>query len=117
MSKTNSSHLTYSAYIGGFIGSVVLTLIAYFAVTTQTFTPTVTLYVIGFLAIVQFVVQLFCFLHLGQEERPRWRLTAFAFMLIVVVILVFGSIWIMNNLNYNMSHDEVKQYLHESDSF
>lgn len=116
MSKS-SSHLSYTAYVAGFVGSLVLTLVSYFAVTTQAFTPTITLYVIGFLAIVQFVVQLFCFLHLGQEDRPRWRLRVFAFMLGVIIILVFGSIWIMNNLNYNMSHGEVKQYLEKSDSF
>lgn len=117
MSKPHSSHLSYTAYIAGFIGSVVLTLVSYFAVTTQAFTPAITLYVIGFLAIVQFVVQLFCFLHLGQESKPRWKFGVFTFMLGVVVILVFGSIWIMNNLNYNMSHGEVKEYLERSDAF
>lgn len=117
MSKS-SSHLSYAAYVAGFVGSIVLTLTAYFAVTTQAFTSTATLYVIGFLAIVQFVVQLFCFLHLGQEDRPRWRLAVFGFMVLVVVILVFGSIWIMNNLDYHMmSTEQVDEYLSDQGSF
>ncbi len=64
------------------------------------------------LAIVQFFVQLFFFLHLGHESKPRWRILIFSFMLLVVVIVVFGSIWIMQNLDYHhMTPTETKNYL------
>jgi cytochrome o ubiquinol oxidase operon protein cyoD len=58
------------------------------------------------LAIIQLFVQLTFFLHLDRESKPWWNNTAFAFAVIVVVILVGGSIWIMANLNYHHgAHD------------
>ena len=51
------------------------------------------------LAVAQLMVQLVFFLHLGTESKPRWNLTVVLFALMVVVILVFGSLWIMKNIN------------------
>lgn len=53
-------------------------------------------------------IQLFFFLHLGQESKPYWNSQLFLFMLTILVILVIGSLWIMHNLSYNvmpMDHD------------
>ena len=52
------------------------------------------------------------FLHLGQEDKPRYQLTAFNFMVLVVLILVFGSIWIMQNLDYHHA-----DHIQQSDSY
>lgn len=54
------------------------------------------------LALAQLVIQLRFFLHVGDEAKPRWNTLALVFAAIVVVILVFGSIWIMQNLDYHM---------------
>jgi cytochrome o ubiquinol oxidase operon protein cyoD len=54
------------------------------------------------LAVGQLLVQLGLFLHMGSEPKPRWNLMATLFSLMVVIIVVGGSLWIMNNLNYNM---------------
>jgi cytochrome o ubiquinol oxidase operon protein cyoD len=102
-------------YVIGFILSIALTLAAYLPVHYHTLSKGVLVALITTLAIIQFVVQMLFFLHLNQETRPRWRLLAMLFMLIVVGILVFGSLWIMNNLNYNMhrlSPDQTNIYLH-----
>jgi cytochrome o ubiquinol oxidase operon protein cyoD len=47
-------------------------------------------------------IQLHYFLHLGDEPKPQWNLLTFGFMIGVVLILVFGTLWIMNNLNDRM---------------
>ena len=69
------------------------------------------------LAVVQILVQLLFFLHLGERGRgSRHRLAFFAFTLIVLFILVGGSLWIMANLNYNMtsrSPVDVMQYMQD----
>ena len=70
------------------------------------------LYAIGFFAVVQFFIQMRLFLHLGQEDKPRYQLTAFNFMVLVVLILVFGSIWIMQNLDYHHA-----DHIQQSDSY
>lgn len=50
------------------------------------------------LALIQLLVQLALFLHVGREEKPRFNLMALSFALITVVILVGGTLWIMQNL-------------------
>jgi cytochrome o ubiquinol oxidase subunit IV len=99
-------------YVSGFVLSILLTLGAYVAVTHHTFLGGVLIAVIIGLAIVQVLVQLFFFLHLGQETRPRWKLIVLLFMLAILGILVFGSLWIMQNLNYHMmSPQETNTYM------
>jgi cytochrome o ubiquinol oxidase operon protein cyoD len=84
--------------------SLLLTLLAYLLVTKDVVDGWVVIPAIVVLAVVQFVVQLVFFLHLGRETKPRWNLMAFLFMLLVVFIVVVGSLWIMANLDYNMMH-------------
>jgi cytochrome o ubiquinol oxidase operon protein cyoD len=61
-----------------------------------------TIIAVVILAVMQLLVQLVFFLHLGGESKPRWNLMAFMFTLLVVAILVAGTLWIMYNLDYNM---------------
>jgi cytochrome o ubiquinol oxidase subunit IV len=110
--KPNAGHGSIWSYTIGFILSILLTLIAYFAVVNKSLAGNALIVFIIALAIVQLCVQLFFFLHLGSESKPRWKLLAFLFMLLVLFILVFGSLWIMNNLNYHsMSPTQVDDYL------
>jgi len=104
------AHYSVTRYTVGFILSILLTVVAYIAVTKHLFNGA-TIAVIVALASAQVLVQLFFFLHLGEETRPRWKLGVFVFMLIVLGILVYGSLWIMQNLNYNMSHEDMNTYI------
>lgn len=90
-----------SGYVTGFVLCLGLTLLAYFSVVEEKLSGTALLYWIGWLALIQFFVQMIFFLHLGRETKPRWKLVTFWFMTMVVAILVFGSIWIMTNLDYH----------------
>jgi len=49
------------------------------------------------------VVQVILFMHVGIEQKPRWGLMIFLFMLLIIFIIVAGSLWIMANINYNAS--------------
>jgi cytochrome o ubiquinol oxidase operon protein cyoD len=89
---------SFTSYLLGFILSILLTLSAYFLVREQVFSRWVlTLSIVG-LGVIQMFIQLLFFLHLGSESKPRWNLLSFLFMTMVVLILVFGSLWIMYNL-------------------
>jgi len=94
------------SYISGFLLSLLLTAAAYIAVTQHTFSGAALITIIIVLAILQVLVQLFFFLHLGSETRPRWKLIVLLFMLMILGLLVFGSLWIMQNLNYSMMSPE-----------
>jgi len=86
-------------YVIAFIASILLTLTAYLLVVRDVFTKEVLVFSIVGLGILQAMIQLVFFLHLGKESKPRWNLLVFLFMVLVVVILVFGSLWIMFSLN------------------
>ena len=104
-------------YIIGFVLSLIMTAVPYWMVTSEEFTRTAVLFAIAIFAILQVWVQLFFFLHLGTETKPRLKSWSFGFMTLVVVILVFGSIWIMNNLNYNMmSPDQTIEYVQDEEA-
>lgn len=97
------------SHFTGFLLSLVLTLAAYFIVVKNLLTGTPFYIALGTLAILQATLQLFFFLHIGQERKPHWKLTVFFFMLTVVIVIVFGTLWIMNNLNYNLMPSGVEQ--------
>ncbi len=115
----NRAHGTLATYIAGFVLSVALTLVAYTLVVNQSFgTRTMLVAVIVGLAVVQFIVQMIFFLHLGRETRPRWNLIVFSFMLIVLFILVLGTLWIMQNLDYHMgTPEELEQQIIEDEGY
>ena len=98
----HGGNLSLRSYIVGFILSLALTLSAYFIVTHQTYNKQGIIAAVATLAITQFVVQMIFFMHLGQEAKPYWNLLALIFMLGVVIIIVIGSLWIMDHLNYNI---------------
>jgi cytochrome o ubiquinol oxidase operon protein cyoD len=102
-------------YVTGFILSIGLTLIAYVAAVNRQFSSGWLVVGLLALAIVQFFVQLYFFLHVGRETRPRWRLLLLGLMILVVLIVVIASIWIMYNLNYRMTPGQIKQYLQTQD--
>jgi cytochrome o ubiquinol oxidase operon protein cyoD len=112
----DEQHLTYGKYVGGFLGSITLTLIAYLLARHSGINRDVLVGVLAGLAIIQFGVQMLLFLHVGEERKPRWRLMAAGMMLAVVLILVFGSLWIMNNLNYRMTPQQINQYMQSQDN-
>ncbi|HSW98436.1 MAG TPA: cytochrome o ubiquinol oxidase subunit IV [Candidatus Saccharimonadales bacterium] len=105
----DTSHGSFKSYTVGFGLSVLVTLGAYLAVTQHVLGRTGLIAVIFALAVVQLVVQLLFFLHLGREGKPRLNLMSFLFMLLVLVIVVAGSLWIMNNLNYHMTPQDLNR--------
>ena len=92
-------HGTLKAYAIGFIASLILTGLSFGLVITNAFSRPVLGYTIIGLAIIQAVIQLLFFLHVGQEAKPRWETLVFYFMVLVLVIIVIGSLWIMFDLN------------------
>lgn len=109
--KNNKHKSPIALYTLGFVLSVILTLAAYLAVVHTIFSPTLLLATILVLAVAQLFVQLFFFLHLGDEKGPRWNLLFFISTAAVILLVVIASLWIMHHLNYNMMPHEMGEYL------
>jgi len=90
------------SYVIGFVLSIILTLIPYSMVVNHMAVKNTLLFAVLIFALVQFLIQVIFFLHLSKKSRPYWNLIVFAYTVLVVAILVIGSIWIMDNLNYNL---------------
>ena len=114
--NTAEGHGTLLSYVSGYVLSLYLTITAYLMVTHHLFSNHRLVAAVVALALIQFVVQLLFFLHLGREAKPRWKLFVLLFMVMVVSILVFGSLWIMDNLNYRMTPAQINQYMQSQDA-
>lgn len=90
----------------GFGTSLLLTLAAYLIILRPEFIPlTVNASVVAILilALLQGIAQYFFFLQLPREgEGPPFNQAVFISTLGIIFIIIFFSIWIMNNLNYRM---------------
>jgi cytochrome o ubiquinol oxidase operon protein cyoD len=113
------SHNIRTAYIVGFVLSLLLTFLAYGLVVQNALPYQLLLAAIVAAALLQLVVQVYCFLHLDGERGSRDRLVALGFAAIVVGILVSGSLWIMFSLNGRMMPDQeqMQQYMNDQGGF
>ena len=109
------------SYIAGFVLSVGLTLVAYAFVYGHAnghfnaFSRDVLIGVVLALAIAQLLTQLSFFFHIDQERKPRLNVVMLGFASIVIFIIVAGSLWIMSNLNRNMTPSQMNKYLQSQD--
>jgi cytochrome o ubiquinol oxidase operon protein cyoD len=115
IAKHEDEKLTLKPYIYGYSISLILTASAYLSVYRHVASTTVLVGLVVILALTQFLVQIFYFLHLGKETKPRWKLYVFLLMVSIVLIIVIGSVWIINNLNSRMSIPQQVHYLNSQD--
>ncbi|MEO8785307.1 MAG: cytochrome o ubiquinol oxidase subunit IV [Candidatus Saccharimonadales bacterium] len=111
MSRPSLGRASLASYVSGFVLSLLLTVLAYSTVQRHSFGGNPLTVMLLALAILQVVVQLFFFLHIGSETRPRWKLLTLFLMLVFGMIVIFGSIWIMYSLNYRMTPHQINTYM------
>jgi cytochrome o ubiquinol oxidase operon protein cyoD len=116
VNEITSFKRTVMIYALGFFVSLLLTALAYLLVTSNLFAEaSVTAAAVLILASLQLFIQAVCFLHLGADRRPFSRTGIFVFTIGMMLVIVIGSIWIMNNLDYrmHMSPDAMQEYMVE----
>ena len=102
-SLEGASHGSLSTYAIGFVLSIVLTAVAFALLMVRTgLSHDTVLLSVAVLAAVQIFVHLVCFLHMNTNSEQRWNVTAFAFAVLTVAILIVGSLWIMHNISTHM---------------
>lgn len=106
------------SYSVGLVLAMILTIAAFSLVLTHAIaSPVAIIAVILALALVQLAVQLGFFLHLGQGEDSKWNAAQFCFTFGGVIVVVLASVWIMAHLNYNMTPQQVNQYINDQSGF
>ena len=89
-------------YLIGFGLAALLTTVSFWAAQTDLLWAPSLAVMLGVLAIAQMGVHLVFFFHISSAPDQTNNFLALAFGILVVGLVVFGSVWIMYNLNANM---------------
>ena len=100
--RNHGWNVSYKPLFLGLILSIIFSFAMYRAADRQHLSGDMFFIVIFGLAILQTGIQLILFMQIGLESKPHWNSLSVIFTLIVILIIVGGSVWIMNNLNYNL---------------
>lgn len=100
-------HGTVLSYVVGFVLSLVFTFTPYYLVVNKSISGTTLVATILGFALMQMVIQILFFLHLGRGPKPLYNVVFFISTVGIILVVVGGSLFIMKHLHYNMSPTEV----------
>ncbi|ANZ22658.1 cytochrome o ubiquinol oxidase subunit IV [Buchnera aphidicola (Diuraphis noxia)] len=100
--KLLNSDKKLKSYLLGCFLSFILTTLSFLSVIQKLFSNEINHLIILLLAISQIIVHFIYFLHLNFSKEKQWHVITLLFVMIIMFILVFGSIWIMSNLNHHV---------------
>lgn len=106
-------HGTLKSYAIGFTASLLLTIISFLLVSMKLISGSYLINTLVSLAVIQAIIQLLFFLHVGQEAKPRWETVIFFFMVLVLLVIVIGSLWIMNDLDNRVMSSMKGEMIHD----
>jgi cytochrome o ubiquinol oxidase subunit IV len=112
---SQNEHGTTWSYVIGFVLSLIFTAIPYYLVVNKVLSGGVLLTAILGIGVLQMLIQIVFFLHLGRGPKPLYNIAFFVATVGTILVVVVGSIWIMNHLNYNMTPTDASKYLAEKE--
>ncbi|KYQ85993.1 MULTISPECIES: cytochrome C oxidase subunit IV family protein [Thermoactinomyces] len=92
MKKTSSFPWSH---VIGFIGSIVLTLLAIGVAVRSPLSMVGTLTVLLVLAALQILIQLVFFMHINEKKGPAYHTIAISLGFVFTFAVIAGSIWVM----------------------
>ena len=96
---------TAKVYLLGFIACLILTFIPFLSVIHVVASKTTLMWIIFISAVLQFFVQVICFLRMNfSNQQAKVNTLSFIFSGVVLLVIIGGSLWIMTSLNYFMMH-------------
>jgi cytochrome o ubiquinol oxidase operon protein cyoD len=100
----HGEHGTLMSYVFGFVLSLEFTAIPYYLIINHMVIPHVSqLVMLMSFAVVQMLVQILFFLHLGRGPKPLYNIGFFVATVSMILVVTVGSIFIMSNLHARMS--------------
>jgi cytochrome o ubiquinol oxidase operon protein cyoD len=101
------------SYLIGFTICLLLTGISFGLVVTKILTGHLLIYMLLGLALTQAIIQLVFFLHVAQEPKPHWEALLLCFTILILLTVLVGSLWIMNDLNHRMMPEMMQGMSHD----
>ncbi|XBC39639.1 MAG: cytochrome C oxidase subunit IV family protein [Buchnera aphidicola (Chaetogeoica yunlongensis)] len=105
MFKLKSSSFLENKYVIYFLVLISLSLLSifpFFIVINKIFSKMYNDFFVLFCLFCQILIQLKFFLHVDFSIKNRLNLFFFIFVFFVGIVILFGSVWIMQNLNHNV---------------
>lgn len=99
-------------YLIGLVLAVMLTVAAFFSVGTQAiYAPGIVMAIVVF-GLAQVGVHLVFFLHMTTAPDNTNNALALAFGFLIVCVIVFGTIWVMHQMDHNMMPSSALTMIH-----
>lgn len=92
----NEQHGSAKSYVIGFAFSIILTIVPLMLVLNDVMEKTLLILFILAAACLQFLVQIYYFMHLKETKNRGYILATLAVGIILAVTVVGGSAWVMN---------------------
>ncbi|XKG79742.1 cytochrome o ubiquinol oxidase subunit IV [Vreelandella aquamarina] len=103
MKGTAASSLgSVKSYVTGLLLSLVLTVIPFTVVMSGALRTATTVVIIAITVVLQTSVQWVMFMQMNTKADEGWNVMSFVFTLTIFVLVVGGSLWIMQHLHLNM---------------
>lgn len=100
---TAKEHGTMTSYVVGFILSLIFTAIPYYMVVNKTASHDTLVIALLVFAVIQMLIQIIFFLHIGRGPKPLYNVAFYGATVVAILVVVCGSIFIMNHLYGNMN--------------
>lgn len=97
-------HGSVRSYLIGFVLSVVLTALPFWAIMTGQFEKSTAIPLVVIMAVIQVIVHLKYFLHLDFTPAGKANTFAFLFTALIIVMVVGLSVWIIYSANAMMMY-------------
>ncbi len=104
-----------ASYVIGFLLSVVFTVGSYYLVVNHRVSGNTLLSAIIGFAILQMLIQVFFFLHLGRGPKPAYNVVFFGATVGFILVVISGSLFIMSHLYANMAALQVTTRLAQTE--
>lgn len=108
---SQDNHGSMATYVVGFILSLIFSLIPYFLVVNKTLSGTALVATILGFGVIQMIIQIFFFLHLGRGPKPLYNVVFFVATVCMILVVVVASVFIMDHLHYNMQPADITKKL------
>jgi cytochrome o ubiquinol oxidase operon protein cyoD len=99
----NETSASFWTYTSGLVFALLLTAASFIVAQTNLLWPPGVPAGLAVLAVAQMGVHLVFFLHIGTDSDHTNNVLALAFGVFIVLLVVAGSLWIMDHMNANMA--------------